>query len=888
MKRIISFFLVLCLMMSTMCVFTSATDESPAPVYDQTELSAKDFLVKLGALDENIDLNGYATKSSFLCMVLDATKVITVDAEKQYFADVPMNYYAANEIATGYNVGYIRGNGNGTFSPDKIINVNEAVAIAMNALNYGYMAGSSEYYNIIKKQNILKDVETKADGSLDNGACIVLLKNMLMAEYNMLTGVIGDKDIYTRDGGTTLLYLHYSIIVSKNIVTATQNIYLNGHDKTNLGYMRLDDVLVEDKEGLANDLLGFRVEAFVKETENGYELFSVEKTQHNEELIIEAEDLTTKSTATKVVYKETNRKEETIELPKNYTLIYNGRNYNGFTNSVFHIDQGKIRLVSNNSNEYTLVYVYEYENKIIKKVNTQDKKVYFEGETLPVDFSKKDKILQNAKGKTITCDELYEGLVLTVFAAKSSVATYQAGKGDFIMVPDSIDEDYIYMGEEKIPMTKDLKKKSNTVKLGQKTIFMLDAFGDAVDFKLVSSGAMYGYLVAFEVTHSRAQKVLFDVKIFTENNKMEVFSTDKEIRFGGKKQDSAVVLAKFSEKSESNPEKLACVPQLIKFSVTEDGTLKEMWKAVDNYDKDNKNWKGYSEDFSMDYDMGQVGKVYYRESSCAFNTKFIANGQTIRFIIPSSGEDKDYKCIPCSGALVKAGGVDNCNFKLYDIGKNRIASVLLDVGGKEGFAIEYKQPIIISKVSYVANEDGGVQLAIRGYQEGKEVRYIAEDNLVVEAPPEADASKDIWRVSFAGTKITALEVGDVIQVITEGTEGKISDFRILYKRNDSRKYDEGSNGSMNDNEYDGYIYTAAAKIKEQYDEVLVAHTNVGATLGGANENLRAIPIPSSAVFYVYDSVDDELRLTDKSEYMEEYEAFIAISLSSLKLVVIYK
>ena len=246
-KRILSFALVLCLLMQTLCVITSATDLSPTPVYSQTELDAKDFLVRLGALDENIDLNGVATKSSFLCMVLKATKTTIVDAEQQYFTDVPATYYAANEIATGYNVGYIRGNGNGTFSPDKIIGSNEALSIVMNALNYGYMAGSSEYYNVIKNQNILKNIEVNADGTLDNGACIVLLKNMLMAEYNMLSGVIGDAGIYTRDGETTLLYIHYSISYSTELVTAVGGNHLEDYTKAVDGYIRLKDVLVEDK-----------------------------------------------------------------------------------------------------------------------------------------------------------------------------------------------------------------------------------------------------------------------------------------------------------------------------------------------------------------------------------------------------------------------------------------------------------------------------------------------------------------------------------------------------------------------------------------------------------------------------------------------------------------
>lgn len=874
-KRILSFALVLCLLMQTLCVITSAVDLSPTPVYSQTELDAKDFLVRLGALDENVDLNGVATKSSFLCMVLKATKTTIVDAEKQYFTDVPATYYAANEIATGYNAGYIRGNGNGTFSPDKIINSNEALAIAMNALNYGYMAGSAEYYNVIKNQNILKNVEINADGTLDNGACVVLLKNMLMAEYNMLSGVVGDSGIYTRDGETTLLYLCYSIIQTTGQITAVGNTYVEGYLSTVNGYIRINDVLVEDEEGIANDLLGFRVKAFVEKNENGYKLFAAEKTKQNKELVIDAEYILADSTATKVVYKDENKKEKTIKLPIDYTLIYNGKNYNGFDNSVFHINQGKIRLVSSNGNEYSLVYVYEYENKIIKKINPSDQLVYLEGEDTPIDLKKKDKvILQNASGKSITCEELYEGLVLTIFATKGSsvVSTIKAGKGEFVMVPDSIDDEFIFMGDEHIRMTNALKSVSGTITLGKKTIFMLDAFGDAVSFETVSTNEMYGYLVAFEETYSRPQNVLYDVKIFTENDRMEIFSTEKELRVDGRKYDSTTALNKFKSSN-------VIVPQFVKFTVTEDNALKEIWRYTDRSAE--VGYIGYDEDnFTLDYDL--TDKTFqYRDGNYSFNTKVIANSSTLHFMIPASGEDKDYRCKSWTG--ISNNITSGKDYKFFDIGKNRVATIILEenAGASSSFNnAEYQTPVVISKVSRVADEEGFTYLSIKGFQGKEEVRFTVEEESL-------DTNMGDWVEAFADVEANELEAGDIVQ-INASEDGKVQSMRILYRRSAPNTYDEMGTQTPDDNDYYGWMYTTSAKILEQYTDVVIAHTNRNATLEGAAARNRVMPFASSTQFYVYDSLDNKVRKTDQTEYMEGYNAFFAISLSKVAMVVIYK
>ena len=872
-KRIISLILTICMLLPS--VMVAVAEDTSVPSVSQEVQDAKDFMVRLGVVDADFDVTDIMTKSAFLCLALDVTKVTTVTADKEYFNDVPQNYYAVNEIATGYNAGYIKGNGNGTFSPDKIINVNEALAIVMNILNYGHLAGTPSYQRTINQQNLLKNVDIEADGTIKRGACLMLFKNMLLAEYNMLSGFEGEAGIYSTDETTTLLYVLYSIVSAEGIVTAVDDIYLNGYKKVKQGQMAVNNTIIDDKDGLANDLLGFNVEVFAVKDETGYTLFDIsKKTRKNEEIVFEADDLTNKSTASKIVYLNESDKEKTINLPSKYTLIYNGRNYNGFGNNIFRINQGKVRLVSNDGgNEYTLVYVYEYENKIVKSVNARDEKIYIEGSTQPIDYSDKDDvILLDAQGEQMSGDDLYEGLVITTFKSKGTPAFYtiKAGLGERIFTPDGIDDEYLYMGENKVRMTADVLARRSEIMLGTKTILSLDAFGDVVDFETVVTDVMYGYLVDIEILDSSFGETTYGVKIFSENNEMVVYKTGEYLKYNNVRDESSDVIANFCDASG------VCVPQLIRFSATDEGTLSGMWKYTDKSGV--ANYAGFDEDnFTLDY---VTGSSFQYRASGVIDTKYVINGSTLRFIIPSNGNEKDYKCTTCASGLDEAV-TSGITYSLFDAGKERVASVLLEVSSSSVSDFGgYKQPVVVKELSYSVNDEGLEVLVIKGYSNQTEVRYITEDVDL--------ADNGEWCAAFAGIKATELQAGDVIQVNASGSSGEIYSMRILYRRSTPDAYNEAANRPYSGIDYYAYLYTTAATVTEQYSSSIIAHTNRTATAAGEAAMNRIMPLSGSVVYYVYDSQRDKLTITDKSEYMEGHNIFAALYLAAVKMIVIYK
>lgn len=867
-KSILSLMLAVCMIFQMVCINVSAENITTTALQaSQEALAAKDFLVKLGALEETLDVNGVATKATFVDMVLKTTKIDTVSGAEQIFYDVPLDYYAFDEISTAYNAGYIKGNGNGYFDPDKKININEALSVVMNALNYGYLAGTASYQITIKKQGLLNDVEINSDGTINNGACVVLLKNMLLAQYNMLSGTIGNAGIYNRDDQTTLLYVLYSIIHTEGIVTAVDYIYLDGHTAVNQGQVAINDVEIEDAEGLANGLLALSVEAFVKVDEDGYSLFAISEAEgRNDEIIIEAEDLTNNSTANKIVYLKENGKKETIDLPQNYTLVYNDRNYNGFDNSIFHITQGKVRIISNASSDYTLVYVYEYVNKMIKTVSVNDDKVYFEDGSW-IDYHKEEKvILRGADGEPIDENELSSKMVATIFVSKdSSFQILQLGQGNLIMVPNAIDDNYIYMDEEKVRMTSAVKARVSEIKLGKKTIFNLDAFGEIADFELTTTGVLYGWLVGVEPSGKVFDESL-NVKIFTENSEMAIFTTGEKLTYNGQRKDSNVALDYFKNGGSSY------VPQLIKFTTTEDYELKEVWKYEDKsgvtghiFDKDN---------FTLDY-ITTATTSQYRKETRLVDRKIIVDSRTLKFNIPNtqSPEDDDYQVK--NGTSLPDGNQNV--YKIFDVNEERVASVVVEeVASITTFTSgDYLQPFIVSEKSYVASDDGVPVLAITGYRQGKLVRYYVEDETI--------ADSGAWNAAFSGIKVNQLECGDIVNFNISISGDIVTSMRILFKRSIPNAYVEKASDkavSALTRDYYSWMYTGTGIVDEQYDSSLIVDLN---------GNEAVVPLTASGiVYYLYDSATNKMYKTDKSEYMVGSRVFFSMRLAALQMVVIYK
>ncbi len=138
--------------------------------------------------DSNPDLDAGLTRAQFadmLVKVTDNTDLLATTATRNLFSDVSTTHWASSEINLVYQLGYMNGNGDGTFAPDRTITLGEAVTAVLRVLGYtsadiGY-AWPNDYIAAAQTMGLLDDIDTSAS-TFTYGDGVSLLAAMLMEE----------------------------------------------------------------------------------------------------------------------------------------------------------------------------------------------------------------------------------------------------------------------------------------------------------------------------------------------------------------------------------------------------------------------------------------------------------------------------------------------------------------------------------------------------------------------------------------------------------------------------------------------------------------------------------------------------------------------------------
>ncbi len=871
MKKIIIFALLITLL-SQMFIFPVLGAETEVEPVDNKVQEALDLMTQLGLVNEEFSADAVVTKSAFVKLALEAVDMPVSMDLGQEFADVDETYYAFNEIMTAKKLGYVKGDGTPYFQPDKKVTLTEATAVVMNILNYGHLYGTSAYSSIINRNSLYDGVSPDENGFLDYQDCVTLLYNMLLANNNEIVGLDGESLTYEAYDGQNLLCTIYGIERFEGIVTAVGDLALEGNAAVSDDIAVIGGVHVKDTNHDSFNLLGYNVEVFANVNDGKYELLQIrEIEEENDVVTVNAADIAPESNHKEFVYYEKDDKKETLKLSDDFTLVYNNKVYNGFDSKLFDIETGHVKLVSSNGGrDYHVVYIDEYVNYKIKSVSAREEKIYLEDSSIVMDYSNSDEIkILNYKGEPVPAEELYAGLVVSVCAAKNTpYYVVRVGQGTIVLTPDTIDDEYIYMDDDKYKLSSDVQARRDEFLLGEKVILHIDAYGEVADFEYRDEDiSNYAYLVDI-APPSNGLDSQRKVKMFTEFGEMTVFTVEDKLSLNGTKGDADTILGKFMNAGTVQK-------QLIKYKATEENVLKSLWTYTDiTLYSDYTGYEYDDDNFSLDYKCGSGSN---HRSGC-IDTRYIVNSQTLQFIVPTgeNASDDDYRCT--TGSSID-DNTDVTAMEIYDANAGRLASVVVNKGGVVSDFTGYISPLFITKVSYAMDLLGDSGLRVTGYQSGKLTEYFFED----------DNIKDdgTWIAAFGGIKASELQVGDVVQVILSNATDKIKKMRILYRRSAPDAFEQKSNGSVSAKTIYSWLYTTSAKVVEQNDDGCLIHTN---RLAGEDvaQQKRIVPFSSGVRIYVYDSETNTLTLTDKSEDMVGRKIFADARLSSFYNIVVYK
>ena len=770
MKKLISVFLVLVMILSAAPLYTMA---------DRSE-RAEDILTQLDVLipidEDNPVTRAYAVASIInLIGQSELAAPVSEQGDKTYYKDVPLTYWALEDINIAYDLGIISYSPEGMFYPDIAITYEQLAKMLL--VTMGYESQANQYggfptgYMIVAGNTGIFDGLTITDNKgavkLDDFARI--LCNVLDCEI-FYQSVYGQFPEYSQD--KTFAEGMLGLTKKFGLLNATDETALSADRHVAKGYVEIDNILYKDLTSFASRYLGIKVVFYIN---NDNEIVCIVPSSENS--VIELD------TATSYFgFSESNREFEyedeygvtrTVEISNVADVIYNGKNYIGYPTDVFDFETGYIRLVDNGSDgvyetvfitSYT-AYQFEYYDYQLDLIYTSD------GDALDVS---KNVEIYDLKGNLISFEDITKGDVLSVASSldgeyteiivcdeyrMGKIASYETGNAE-TWVNIGNDENFYKVSET-------LKDKVNSNSFGT---FYLDFKGNVVFYRYQETEYQYGYLVT--VGNGGGIDDTLKFKVVTQYGTVVVFSAanmftldgDKYSKTGSPKSagvsNALVVLG--AENADSN-----IVPTLIRYKLNDNGEI----VAIDspNASKSQSEMKVISE-----------GNAIYRDNAASMNGKVYVGG-CMAFVVPDDKLDTDNYIVTSASRMAASTYYD---YIAYSVNSKYSADALVIEGTDNFKKVSYDNAFaMVEKVSKtLVNDNEAVKLSLYTNKTVTEV-------IVVD--PEVQKTA------------LSIEAGDVIQYSTNANN-EVMSIRCIYDKSNEKFCNYGTLGARVEYSF-GYI-----------------------------------------------------------------------------------
>ncbi len=506
------------------------------------------------------------TRAEFVAMMIRLLGIdISDDKEvEKEFIDVEKGGWATKSIYAGVAQGFIKGISDTEFQPENPITYEQSVKIIVSALGYDVLAQAkggypSGYLALAGEKKILKGINSSMGTAMKRSDIARLVYNSLDVDIMEITRV--GKDV------------GYSVQKDKNILTERLKVFkaegvIEGDYETALydgdSNAKEDEVIINQKKykvGItkANDLLGYSVEYYYKDFENGKgdTIINIYPTEDNDTVTINYDDFSSID-GFKLTYskKNDNNKddEESITLAQFVNIIFNGKSavvdrnntISSYLTGTNAFDD--LKLIDNNSDgKYDVLFVNKYDTYVVKSVNPSNKNIVLE---YPVkgnynfdelDEEDSNKIIYILKdGDKITLKDIKDDDVLSVAESKDSSSgkklytVYVSSSvinGEVSEITNETNKKY-KISEKEYEIAPELNSylssENRLPAINDKGKYYLNFKNKIayVDIKN-SSGKRYGYLFKAHVGSGIDPKV--QIELFTLSSKFEVFDLADKI-----------------------------------------------------------------------------------------------------------------------------------------------------------------------------------------------------------------------------------------------------------------------------------------------------------------------------------------------------------------------
>ena len=698
------------------------------------------------------------------------------------FEDVTEKDACYGAVEYLYNKKIIEGVSNKKFKPSDPILYNDAVTMVVKALGYGPMAEAAGgypdgYLKIATDADLLKKVGVGPEGIITLGDICILLYNMLNSD--LLTFKINGNGeiVYNTDSDINVLKKLFDLTEHKGMVMATSAGSIYGEYN-----LKDDEIIIEYNRFVCtlpqkDELLGHEVTYYTK----GDEDIVVVISDNSEDVIeVEASDIETNSTKKQLVYYNDKIRESKLDISEDAFFSYNGRPIYEVTDAHVKPEHGSVKLIDNDGDkDYDVVIIWDYEIKVVDNVSQISNKITFTDGTV-IEYEEDKHYIYKDENRIDISSVAIENIM--------SIAEAKTGTYAKLVVSDNVvngvirtkssedDETIITVNDIEYPVTSEM---AQLLKNGDEGSFYISHDG-YVSYYLRKAEYLYGYMTSVGYDPNIGDNGSLNIKIFTENQEFVRFEVADRITilyYEGEKENNKnyknmsdaydIILANASENGKLKH-------QLVRYKISEENKLTYIALAK----KTNEStWDDEVFTKNIDseelYEKGLVTtaegnfRSKYAQMSNSLQYSVLTDTNTKMFYI--SGDENDWRVY-----TVSAYGENSYpNMKVYDIGENGIAKILLVEASEkvaDTFTITRDSIICIGDVAKALNEDDEVVLKFTGISnKGTDYSCYGEEDL--ESSTKNFTSQD--------KTLGDLKKGDVIMAQVN-EKGKILAFQVLY------------------------------------------------------------------------------------------------------------
>ncbi len=665
------------------------------------------------------------------------------------FPDVPADHWASGYINVASTHGLVIGDDTGRFRPDARITYAEAMTIFVRATGYEPLAlskgGYPNGYIAAAGENGLADqVGGSAKEGITRGNVAVLANNALTTNLMERKG-FGQNETYEITDKTLLLNKLEVKKLSGQIV-AVGNTSIDGESSLKKGQVKIGESVYETAYNI-NNLLGYNVDYFAKENEEGKEEIILAMPKKNSNITLEISSDLFESIGEKNSYKtieyyktESASKTTSAQLESDAKLVYNGKSETMSDDLLdMSAKSGKVILLDTDRNgRYDVVFVMDYYNMVVEEVTSTNKIVdKYGAPTLKLDDEDENLSYRIMNGvQEIKISDLQEYDVLSIAASlDKEIYEIEVSRKSVSGKVTGIDDEGYYVNGDFYEVAENYE---GTINFNMEGVFYLDVFGKiaGVDTNVAVTNN-YAYLIR---AYTDANTEESTIRLFTDDGKDQSFKTTEKIRFNGQSsQKAADVVKELVEENET-------VKQLITYTTNTDGKIVAINTALDNSDDGEVN----ENKFTLNYKLEEA--VFNAKLNKLGNVRI--DKETVIFDIQNDISDYSIATIDMFEDEQKY------NVMVFDMGENFVAKAIV-VTGAEFITNAESSIAVVEKVSQATNDSEEIVDRLVAYQDGKKITLDTEEQgILVKGEDEP------------------LKTGDIIQYKLNAN-GEIADIRVL-------------------------------------------------------------------------------------------------------------